>query len=105
MFFPVYFSPYEENQKGYSSDKPLLGPKIPPRPKHFDAKMVYFADFDKSANTFSRMRVVQDLFSAFYIPYEENQKVCLSNQPLLGSMRDPKISPRHDFDAKMLIFY
>ena len=31
-FFPVYYSPYEENQKGCSSDKPLLGPKIPPRP-------------------------------------------------------------------------
>ena len=26
-FFPVYLSPYEENQKGCSSDQPLLCPK------------------------------------------------------------------------------
>ena len=84
-----------------------IGPQNTPEAlcvKYFDAKMVNIADFDKSANAFSRMRQVQDFFSVFYIPYEENQ-VYLSNQPLFGSQGDPKISPRHDFDAKMVTFY
>ena len=41
--------------------------------KYFDAKMVNIADFDNSANAFSRVRPVHDFFSVFYIPYEENQ--------------------------------
>ena len=85
-----------------------IGPQNTPEAlcvKYFDAKMVDIADLDKSVNAFSRMRQVQDFFSVFYIPCEGNQKVCLSNQPLLGSQGDPKISPRHDFDAKKVIFY
>ena len=31
-FFPLYFAPYKENEKGCSLDKPLLGSKIPLRP-------------------------------------------------------------------------
>ena len=30
-FFPVYFCLYEENQKGHSSDLPLLGPQGGPK--------------------------------------------------------------------------
>ena len=55
-----------------------IGPQNTPKAlcgKYFKAKIVNIADFDQSANAFSRMRQVQDFFSVFYIPCEENQKV------------------------------
>ena len=69
-----------------------IGPQNTPEAlcvKYFDAKMVNIADFDKSANAFSRMRQVQDFFSVFYIPYEEIRCAHLTN-PFLAPRGTPK---------------
>ena len=73
--------------------------------KYFYAKMMNIADLGYSSDANSEMRQVNLVFPAHFSPSDDNKKVCSSNQPLLGSKGDPKISPRHDFDAKMVIFY
>ena len=52
------------------------------------------------------MRQISCLFTVSYTPYEENQ-VCSSDQPLIGPLGHPKISPQpfpeKIFEAKMVI--
>ena len=107
-FFPVYFSPYEENQKGCSSDKPLLGPKIPLRPYAENILMqkwlilqilisllMPFLEWDKYKIS----------FPYFISPVKRIRRCAYQTNPFWVPTGDPKISLRHDFDAIKVIFY
>ena len=59
----------------------------------FDAKMVYVADLDCSADANSGMRQVLYFFPEWFCPYEEIQGECSSDKVLGGPYGGPKVPP------------